>query len=52
MQQCFAYLGHQPGDFPESLRATRETLALPVYPELSETQLRLVVDTVAAFALS
>jgi dTDP-4-amino-4,6-dideoxygalactose transaminase len=49
MQQCFAYLGHQPEDFPESLRATRETLALPIYPELSESLLQYVVDTIAAF---
>jgi dTDP-4-amino-4,6-dideoxygalactose transaminase len=47
MQQCFAYLGHQPQDFPESLRATKETLALPIYPELSESQLQYVVDTIA-----
>ncbi len=33
--------------FPESLRATRETLALPIYPELSESQLQYVVDTIA-----
>ncbi len=48
MQQCFAYLGHRPEDFPESLRATRESLALPIYPELSESQLHFVVDTIAA----
>ena len=48
MQQCFAYLGHSPEDFPESLRATQETLALPIYPELSESQLQYVVDTIAA----
>jgi dTDP-4-amino-4,6-dideoxygalactose transaminase len=47
MQQCFAYLGHAPEDFPESLRATRETLALPIYPELTESQLQYVVDTIA-----
>jgi dTDP-4-amino-4,6-dideoxygalactose transaminase len=47
MQQCFAYLGHQPEDFPESMRAARETLALPIYPELSESQLQYVVDTIA-----
>ena len=47
MQQCFAYLGHKPEDFPESLRASRETLALPIYPELSESQLQYVVDTIA-----
>jgi dTDP-4-amino-4,6-dideoxygalactose transaminase len=49
MQQCFAYLGHAPEDFPESLRATRESLALPIYPELEQPQLQYVVDTIAAF---
>ncbi len=48
MQQCFAYLGHKPQDFPESLRATQETLALPIYPELEESQLQYVVDSIAA----
>jgi dTDP-4-amino-4,6-dideoxygalactose transaminase len=48
MQECFAYLGHAPGDFPESLRATRESLALPIYPELAEEQLQYVVDCIAA----
>ncbi len=48
MQQCFAYLGHKPQDFPESLRATQETLALPIYPELTVSQLQYVVDTIAA----
>ena len=47
MQECFAYLGHQPQDFPESVRASRETLALPIYPELAESQLQYVVDTIA-----
>jgi dTDP-4-amino-4,6-dideoxygalactose transaminase len=49
MQQCFAYLGHKPEDFPESLRASRESLALPIYPELTEEQLGYVVDSVAQF---
>jgi dTDP-4-amino-4,6-dideoxygalactose transaminase len=49
MQECFAYLGHKPEDFPESLRATRESLALPIFPELVESQLQFVVDTIAAF---
>ena len=48
-QQCFAYLGHAPGDIPESSRAAAETLALPIYPELSEAQLAWVVDRVIAF---
>jgi dTDP-4-amino-4,6-dideoxygalactose transaminase len=49
MQQCFAYLGHGPGDYPESARAAQETLALPIYPELREEQLQYVVDSVVAF---
>jgi dTDP-4-amino-4,6-dideoxygalactose transaminase len=49
MQQCFAYLGYEAQDCPESARAAQETLALPVYPELSERQLRHVVESVLAF---
>ena len=49
MQKCFAYLGHKPEDCPESARAASETLALPIYPELTEEQLQYVVDTIAGF---
>jgi dTDP-4-amino-4,6-dideoxygalactose transaminase len=49
MQACFAYLGYQPEDCPESARAARETLALPIFPDLTETQLQHVVDSVATF---
>jgi dTDP-4-amino-4,6-dideoxygalactose transaminase len=49
MQPAFAYLGYQEGDFPETERACREVLALPVFPELTESQQNTVVDTIAKF---
>ena len=49
LQECFAYLGHARGDFPESESAASQTLALPIYPELSEQQAQKVVDEISAF---
>src|SRR3984885_2593630 len=48
-QECFAYLNHVTGDFPESERAAKETLALPIYPELDQVQLDAVVASIAEF---
>ena len=49
LQECFADLGYKEGDFPESERTAKETLALPVYPELSAAQQEYVVDTIRKF---
>jgi len=47
LQECFTDLGYQQGDFPASERAALETLAIPVYPELSDEQQHAVVRAVA-----
>lgn len=48
-QDCFANLGHQAGDFPVSEIAANQSIAIPIYPELSEAQQREVVEALAAF---
>ncbi|NKE72546.1 DegT/DnrJ/EryC1/StrS family aminotransferase [Candidatus Manganitrophus noduliformans] len=52
LQACFKYLGHSEGDFPESERAARETIALPIYPELTMDQKIYVVDQIKRLLLS
>ncbi len=49
LQECFRDLGYKPGDFPESERAAMETMALPIYPEMTNDQQAYVVDNIGAF---
>lgn len=49
LQECFADLGWKRGDLPETERAAAESLALPIYPQLSDAQQERVVEEIAAF---
>ncbi len=49
LQECFSYLGYKEGDFPESEKAAKEVLAIPVYPELSDKMKDSVADTIVSF---
>ncbi|MHC4983933.1 MAG: DegT/DnrJ/EryC1/StrS family aminotransferase [Planctomycetota bacterium] len=48
-QECFKELGYEKGDFPESEKAAGESLAVPIYPELTDEQICRVVDEIKKF---
>jgi dTDP-4-amino-4,6-dideoxygalactose transaminase len=49
LQGCYKDLGYRPGSFPYAERAAQETLALPIYAELTEDQQAYVVETIKKF---
>jgi dTDP-4-amino-4,6-dideoxygalactose transaminase len=49
LQKCYAHLGHKPGAFPVTEKATRECLSLPIYPELTDKQVQRVADVIKDF---
>jgi dTDP-4-amino-4,6-dideoxygalactose transaminase len=49
LQKCYEHLGYRRGDFPEAEKAAAESLAIPIYPELSEAQQQYVVKQIASF---
>lgn len=49
LQECFQYLGYKEGDFPVSERISKEILSLPMYPEMTEEQQDMVINTIIEF---
>src|SRR5256885_2290623 len=49
LQPVFSYLGMRAGDLPVAERAAQEVLALPMFPELTEGEIRLVVASISDF---
>jgi dTDP-4-amino-4,6-dideoxygalactose transaminase len=49
LQECFRYLGYKEGDLPESEKAAKEVLAIPIYPELTDKMKDYVADTILSF---
>ncbi len=49
LQECFKYLGYKKGDFPESEKAAQQTLAIPVYPDLTKEEMDYIIASIREF---
>lgn len=49
LQKCFSYLGYKEGDFPVAEKLSKEVIALPIYPEITEDEVDCVANTIKAF---
>jgi dTDP-4-amino-4,6-dideoxygalactose transaminase len=49
LQECFAFLGNKPGDYPVSEAAAKDSLALPIFPELREEEIGAVAAAMRDF---
>jgi len=49
LQKAYQYLGHKEGDFPVAEQLAKETLSLPIYPELTESQIEYVAQQIKTF---
>lgn len=49
MQECFEYLGYKQGEFPVAEWCAKDSVALPIYPELTKEQIKFTVDTIKKF---
>src|SRR5258708_38524529 len=48
-QPCFAHLGYKDGSLPQAEQASREAISLPIYPQLTRTQLDRPIDAIRRF---
>jgi dTDP-4-amino-4,6-dideoxygalactose transaminase len=49
MQECFKHLGYKQDDFPETEMLAESGISLPMYPELSDEQIKYVADSIIKF---
>jgi dTDP-4-amino-4,6-dideoxygalactose transaminase len=49
LQAAYKYRGYKEGDFPVAERCCKEILSLPMFPEMTDEQIRYVVDTIKKF---